>query len=400
MAKQTINIGTTANDGTGDPLRTAFDKVNDNTTELYAGQSLSIASDELTLTRADGTTSTVDLSPYLDEDARAISSGTLNGATGIVTFTRDDASTFTLDLSSLLDDTNLVTSVNTQTGAVVLDADDIDDTLTTNKFTSSTDISKLAGIEAGADITDTTNVEAAGALMDSEVNDLAGIKSVTISTLQPKPTEGAFVDGDKTKLDGIAAGAEVNIVDSVNSQTGAVVLDSDDISQGSSNLYNQAHTGDVTGSTELTIAADAVDGSNIADDSIDSEHYVDGSIDNAHLSDNVVSYEKIDDEFTTSDVLTAAATVDVDFDAAQIFTLTPDQSTTLNITNPKIGITKTLIVTGAGGSYTLAFTVGGASGTFNLIAGEYDDASSTKNLIQIICVSATEFWYSISQIAS
>lgn len=35
MAKQTINIGTSANDGTGDPLRTAFDKVNDNFTELY-----------------------------------------------------------------------------------------------------------------------------------------------------------------------------------------------------------------------------------------------------------------------------------------------------------------------------------------------------------------------------
>tara|TARA_S200002703_G_scaffold120772_1_gene106603 strand:+ start:247 stop:753 length:507 start_codon:yes stop_codon:yes gene_type:complete len=36
MAKQVINIGTTANDGTGDPLRTAFDKVNDNFTELYS----------------------------------------------------------------------------------------------------------------------------------------------------------------------------------------------------------------------------------------------------------------------------------------------------------------------------------------------------------------------------
>jgi len=35
MAKQTINIGTTANDGTGDQLRAAFDKVNDNFTELY-----------------------------------------------------------------------------------------------------------------------------------------------------------------------------------------------------------------------------------------------------------------------------------------------------------------------------------------------------------------------------
>ena len=35
MAQQTINIGTNANDGTGDPLRTAFDKINDNFTELY-----------------------------------------------------------------------------------------------------------------------------------------------------------------------------------------------------------------------------------------------------------------------------------------------------------------------------------------------------------------------------
>jgi hypothetical protein len=36
MAKQTINIGTSANDGTGDALRTAFDKINDNFNELYA----------------------------------------------------------------------------------------------------------------------------------------------------------------------------------------------------------------------------------------------------------------------------------------------------------------------------------------------------------------------------
>jgi len=36
MAKQTINIGRTANDKSGDPLRTAFDKVNTNFTELYA----------------------------------------------------------------------------------------------------------------------------------------------------------------------------------------------------------------------------------------------------------------------------------------------------------------------------------------------------------------------------
>ena len=35
MARQGINIGSSANDGTGDPLRTAFDKINDNFVELY-----------------------------------------------------------------------------------------------------------------------------------------------------------------------------------------------------------------------------------------------------------------------------------------------------------------------------------------------------------------------------
>jgi len=35
MTKQLINIGSTANDGTGDPLRTAFLKINENFTELY-----------------------------------------------------------------------------------------------------------------------------------------------------------------------------------------------------------------------------------------------------------------------------------------------------------------------------------------------------------------------------
>lgn len=36
MAKQVINIGTNSNDGTGDSIRDAFDKTNDNFTELYA----------------------------------------------------------------------------------------------------------------------------------------------------------------------------------------------------------------------------------------------------------------------------------------------------------------------------------------------------------------------------
>ena len=41
MAKQTINLGTTANDGNGDNLRSAMDKCNDNFTELYGANSVS-----------------------------------------------------------------------------------------------------------------------------------------------------------------------------------------------------------------------------------------------------------------------------------------------------------------------------------------------------------------------
>jgi hypothetical protein len=36
MAVQSIGIGSSANDGTGDPLRTAFNKINENFTEVYA----------------------------------------------------------------------------------------------------------------------------------------------------------------------------------------------------------------------------------------------------------------------------------------------------------------------------------------------------------------------------
>jgi len=49
MAKQTINIGSAANDGTGDTLRDGADKINDNINELYTllgdGSTLSISGD-------------------------------------------------------------------------------------------------------------------------------------------------------------------------------------------------------------------------------------------------------------------------------------------------------------------------------------------------------------------
>jgi hypothetical protein len=50
---------------------------------------------------------------------------------------------------------------------------------TTASFTTTLE-TKLNGIETSADVTDATNVTAAGALMDSEVNSLSGVKTLTI----------------------------------------------------------------------------------------------------------------------------------------------------------------------------------------------------------------------------
>ena len=98
-------------------------------------------------------------------------------------------------------------------------------------------------------------------------------------------------------------------------------------------------------------------------------------------------------------LLQSSSVPTVDFSSAQVFTKTLTADTTINVTNPKVGLTKILVLTGGGATSTVGFTVGGAAGTFNLVGGAYDDTAGVKNFIQLICVNASEFWYSISQIA-
>lgn len=91
MAQQIIDIGTTANDGTGDPLRTSFIKCNDNFTELYStggggGIGGSTGATDNAILRADGTGgSTLQASGITIADG---ASGTLSGTnSGDVTLT-------------------------------------------------------------------------------------------------------------------------------------------------------------------------------------------------------------------------------------------------------------------------------------------------------------------------
>lgn len=77
MTRQTINIGTAANDGTGDPIRTAFDKVNDNFLELYSAGYITANSLPIDITELNNdagyiTSSDIVLGNSLDADGNDI----------------------------------------------------------------------------------------------------------------------------------------------------------------------------------------------------------------------------------------------------------------------------------------------------------------------------------------
>jgi len=139
--------------------------------------------------------------------------------------------------------------------------------------------------------------------------------------------------------------------------------------------------------------------SNVLNDgAVTTTKIVDLNVTTPKIAGDSITNEKAGAEFTTAAALTMASPVALDYTAAQVFTLTPNANMTLNITNPVIGVSKVIVITGGGGSSTLTFNIGGAAGTFNKISGTYDDTSAKKNFIQITCVGATEFWYTISQI--
>lgn len=108
--------------------------------------------------------------------------------------------------------------------------------------------------------------------------------------------------------------------------------------------------------------------------------------------------------FGTVVALSPSTTINVDFDSASTFTVTPNDNTTFNIQNAEAGMVKNIVLTGDGTARTLAFTASGGSpgGTFNKIGSTaMDETASNKSILQIVCVDATsgsqQFWYSISK---
>jgi len=191
MAKEIINVGQAANDGTGDPLRNAFEKVNSNFTELY------------------DTADTQDLDFTGDSGTGAVEldSQTLNlvGTNGVQTTA--NGQTITIDTSSL--DTRLTTAeadIDTNTASITTEETAriaADTTLQTN-------IDAEATTRGSADTTLQTNIDSEAATrlandntLQSNIDAEAATRLANDNTLQGNiDTEASTRSSADTALQG------------------------------------------------------------------------------------------------------------------------------------------------------------------------------------------------------
>ena len=160
-------------------------------------------------------------------------------------------------------------------------------------------------------------------------------------------------------------------------------------------------SGDVTLSLASSAAGDGLSySSGVLAVGVD-DSTIELSSDAVRVKDDGITVAKLADEFTTAQAVSSAASITLDTTAYDVYTWTAGHSATIDFTNVVIGMVKTIVVTGGGGSYTLTLqNINGSSGTFNKISGTYDDTSSTKNIIQFKFISTSEAWYTISKIGS
>ena len=191
-------------------------------------------------TFADAGVSNADVVRYTIEDDGAWEIGTGTYAASGTTLTRS------------LDESSTGSLLNLSGEAVVYitaAGEDIQQPPSEGAFVDG-DKTKLDGIETSADVTDTANVTAAGALMDSEVANLAAVKAfdptdyatsaqgaLADSAVQPNDSpsfgsvsvtgtvDGRDVAADGTKLDGIETGA--NVTDTANVTAAGALMDSE-----------------------------------------------------------------------------------------------------------------------------------------------------------------------------
>jgi hypothetical protein len=328
MAKQTINIGTTANDGTGDPLRTAFDKINDNFNELYGataeandliedsspqlGGNLDLNGQKIITARSNedivldpAGTGTIELQANSNVTGTFSVSGatTLTGAATLSTsLTLASGATVTAILDEDAMGSNSATALATQQSIKAyvdsqVTAQDLDftaDDSTTNSIDLDSEVMQFSG---GTGLTSSATNNTVTYSIDSTVATLTGSQVLTNKTLTSPTINGATMTGTVT-VDNLtlndstistATNADLNLQPggTGNIVAGALTINGTTLSSVDSTKITLAENVDVTGTlvtSDITATGQIIITGTLQTDSI---LLKDNKVSSANTNDNL-----------------------------------------------------------------------------------------------------------------
>ena len=355
MAKQTINIGSSANDGTGDPLRTAFDKINDNFTELYGATAEANDIVEDTSPQLGGN---LDLNGHSITTARSNENININPAgTGTIELvantnvTGDLAITGNTTVSGRIFLGDGATDVTQVTGVFEADNLTIDGTTITSKVTNGdvtiqgngTGVVAIPNLKVDGNISVTDN-EIQTTVSNSDLKlSASGTGGVLASALRIHGTtlsaddsstitlaEGVNITGALTLTGGLASALSV-----ANGGTGATSLTSNAVLTGTGSSAITAESNlTFDGSTLTLTGSAALDGVTVKDNTVSSNT----SNSNLQLSGNGTGKVEIMDGITGSFDITQTGSTTITGQADIDYVTIKDNKITTNASNSVLEI--------------------------------------------------------------
>jgi len=355
MAKQTINIGSSANDGTGDPLRTAFDKINDNFTELYgaSAEANDILEDSSPQLGGD-----LDLNGHRITTARSNENININPAgTGTIELiantnvTGDLAITGNTTVSGRIFLGDGATDVTQVTGVFEADNLTIDGTTITSKVTNGdvtiqgngTGVVAIPNLKVDGNISVTDN-EIQTTVSNSDLKlSASGTGGVLASALRIHGTtlsaddsstitlaEGVNITGALTLTGGLASALSV-----ANGGTGATSLTSNAVLTGTGSSAITAESNlTFDGSTLTLTGSAALDGVTVKDNTVSTN----ASNSNLQLSGNGTGKVEIMDGITGSFDITQTGSTTITGQADIDYVRIKDNKITTNTSNSVLEI--------------------------------------------------------------